>query len=571
MFSGPVGAELDTLMEEMSRTSELMRAVVSTTALAASPPDDDRGVEPVLPQRTTLRVSTETMPYLRDHCFFRQRDGWPDESDRRPVMPGTTIIWHMTNIAGAVMPGRRVVELRELRLLRWLAAAPPVDVPVTVEPVPGRTPVSAAQLLKLDFGGFSTAVAETAPDYPAPRPEPWRWDTTAESVPQDTAEEMYRGRLMFHGPEFQAVTELTATGPRHIRGVITVPTAPGALLDCAGQILGYWIIRSFTTRTRVLPVQLGAIRYFGPHPPAGTRVGCHVRVTHVDDTTVEADIQLTENGRVWAEMSGWRNRRFDNHPETQAVESFPEYRALSRPQPGGWVLLFERWADLASRDLVMRNHLNAAERAEYEVCPPPRRRHWLLGRIAAKDAVRTHLWEGGEETVFPAEIRVGNAADGQPWAEGVHGRKLPPLDLSIAHCAQAAVAMIQPHDAEGGVGVDIEEVVERSPELVDAALDVSERELLEVLQAQTGEPCELWFTRFWAAKEAAAKAERTGLNGRPKRFRVDALTESDLLVTVLPELHSRGGGALREHRVGLRTITNPEDLEPRDYVVAWTM
>ncbi|MHC3472673.1 4'-phosphopantetheinyl transferase superfamily protein [Streptomyces sp. 7R007] len=578
---GPVGAELRALFREMTQTSDLaLTALAGVTARgtppaparpwtapdAAGAPTQTGPVPDVVTSRThraVLRVSTEAMPHLRDHCFFRQRDGWPDESDRRPVMPGTTIVQHMTEIAEAAAPGRRVVEVSELRLLRWLAAAPPVDVTVTAEPLP-----SDPDRLRLDFGGYSTAVATTAPRFPSHRPGQWDWDAATESAPPDTAEEMYDGRLMFHGPAFQGVTELTAMGPRHVRGVITAPSAPGALLDCAGQILGYWIIRSFDTRTRVLPVGLDRVRFHGPRPVPGTRIGCHVRITRVDDTTVDADIQLTEDGgRVWAELSGWRNRRFDNHPETQAVENFPEYRALSRRQPGGWVLLFERWADLASRDLVMRNHLNAAERAEYESCPPPRRRHWLLGRIAAKDAVRYRLWEGGEETVFPAEIRVGNAPDGRPWVAGEHGRELPALDVSIAHCAQAAVALVRPRSASGA-GIDIEEVTDRPPTLSAAALTDGERRLLAAHRNRTGESGELWFTRFWAAKEAAAKAAGTGLQGRPRRFEVCEVEEmtdgdGDLLATV------RSGGE-RTYRIGLAVVRAPADLDRREYVVAWT-
>jgi len=39
------------------------------------------GQSTVVPPR--FRVSTETMPYLLDHCFAEQREGWPDETDRR--------------------------------------------------------------------------------------------------------------------------------------------------------------------------------------------------------------------------------------------------------------------------------------------------------------------------------------------------------------------------------------------------------------------------------------------------------------------------------------------------------
>ncbi|CAL2063759.1 hypothetical protein GPN2_13030 [Streptomyces murinus] len=128
---------------------------------------------------------------------------------------------------------------------------------------------------------------------------------------------------------------------------------------------------------------------------------------------------------MWAVLDGWQDRRFDNDPTTRPVERFPEHHTLSAVQPGGWTLLHERWPDLASRELIMRNSLGSAERAQYAAHPPRGRRQWLLGRIAVKDAVRRWLWEQGEGPVFPAEIRVHNDQAGRPCVTGVHGRTLP--------------------------------------------------------------------------------------------------------------------------------------------------
>jgi acyl transferase domain-containing protein len=43
--------------------------------------------------RTTVRgMSLETMPYIIDHCFFRQPPGWHDVGDRFPVVPMTGML-----------------------------------------------------------------------------------------------------------------------------------------------------------------------------------------------------------------------------------------------------------------------------------------------------------------------------------------------------------------------------------------------------------------------------------------------------------------------------------------------
>ncbi|MFI1486158.1 beta-ketoacyl synthase N-terminal-like domain-containing protein [Streptomyces sp. NPDC020747] len=514
--------------------------------------------------RTTVRVSPEAMPYLLDHCFFPQRPGWPDVADRWPVVPATTIVHHIMEAAQDAAPGMLAVAVHGARFDQWLTATPAVEVPVAAVPDgPGRLAVS--------FGPRARAVVELAGRYPQAPPTPWRADPASERAPDHTAAQLYAERWMFHGPAFQGVTELTAIGDSHVRGVISTPPAPGALLDNVGQLLGYWIMATRTERTVVFPVQLRHMRFYGPHPSPGTDVACLVRITSLTDTVLEADVQLVVAGQVWAELTGWQDRRFDNDPQTRPVERFPERNTLSQARPGRWSLLHERWPDLASRDLIMRNSLSGEERSEYERHAPRGRRQWLLGRIAAKDAVRQWLWDHGEGPVFPAEIRVRNEESGRPYVTGLHGRTLPPLDISLAHRAEAGVAIVRPHRPGPGPGIDIEEVVERDAGTLAVALDEDELKLLSARCAATGEAEALWFTRFWAAKEAVAKAEGTGFRGRPRDFTVleattgDAGDAGDTGVRLLVS-----GRLERAYTVHCERTGNPPGLPDRDYVVAWT-
>ncbi|MFE4696290.1 beta-ketoacyl synthase N-terminal-like domain-containing protein [Streptomyces sp. NPDC056738] len=520
-----------------------------------------------LARTSVVRVSPETMPYLLDHCFFPQRAGWPDVADRWPVVPATTIVHHLMDAARRAAAGRVPVAVHGARFEEWLTATPAVDVRVTAEPVgPDR--------LAMSFGPRARATVELGTGYPAPPPACWRTDPASERAPLHTAAQLYGERWMFHGPAFQGVTELTALGERHIRGVITTPAAPGALLDNVGQILGYWIMATRSERTVVFPVGMREIRFHGPHPAPGTEVACLVRITSLTDTVLEADVQLSVAGVVWAEVRGWQDRRFDNDPHTRPVERFPERNTLSDARPGGWSLVHERWPDLASRELIMRNSLGGQERSEYAGHAPRGRRQWLLGRIAVKDAVRQWLWDHGEGPVFPAELRVRNDDMGRPYVTGVHGRELPPLDVSLAHRAEVGVAIVRPHTPAPGPGIDIEEVTARDPQAMATVLGADELRLLRTLSAtrgpgstsdtgDTGDTEALWFTRFWAAKEAVAKAEGTGFGGRPRDFAVlEAAPAGDELIV--------SGRLERAYAVRCAPATNPPGLTERAYVVAWT-
>ncbi|WP_412126277.1 beta-ketoacyl synthase N-terminal-like domain-containing protein [Streptomyces subrutilus] len=581
--TSPVAAELAALLRETAQTAATLIAAAGAPRPSATvrgpvppvpptPPEAPRADSsaPAAGRQETVRVGVDRMPYLLDHCFFPQRADWPDVADRWPVVPATTIVAHLMAAAERAVPGSVAVAVHDACFDRWLTAAEPVDVRVTVAPRgPDRVAVS--------FGPDARAVVELADRHPQPPPAPEPADPAPERVPAHTAEQVYRERWMFHGPAYRGMARLAAIGDRHVRATLTTPPAPGALLDNVGQVLGYWIMATHTERTVVFPVRMRHLHFFAPHPGPGTPVECLVRITSLTDTVLEADAVLSVAGRVWARLTGWQDRRFDNDPHTRPVERFPERNTLSAPRPGGWSLVYERWPDLASRELIMRNALGGAERAAYADRPPRGRRQWLLGRIAAKDAVRRLLWESGEGPLYPAELAVGNDASGRPYVTGRHGRELPPLEVSVAHRAEAGVAIARPRPPGGGAGgpgIDIEEITEPAGATVDTALSTAERELLTARQDATGEPRALWFTRFWAAKEAVAKAEGTGFGGRPRDFEVTG-ARPDLLTVAVRGPGARGGPqsaarAARTYRVHCERVANPPGLPPRAYVVAWT-
>jgi acyl transferase domain-containing protein len=550
-------------LEQLSRRSPLVNELrgllqeTSDTAVAVVAAIN-RADPPAAAQHTVLRVAMETMPYLRDHCVCRQREDWPDDSDRWPVVPATTLIEHMLDAARRIAPGRRAVAVHGAQMNRWIVAAPPRDVAVTAVRE-GRDRV------RVTIGEHAQAVVELGDRHPSDAPRPWPMDD-AEWAPQITAKSLYAKRWMFHGPQFQGVTDLIAMGQTHVRGVITTPAAPGGLLDNAGQLLGAWMMSTHDTRQVVFPVGVRRLRLFGPHPAAGSEVLAMVRIRSVTEATLEADVQLVHEGRVWAQIEGWQDRRFDIDV---ALGRCPENTTLSRFGSGHWAVLFERWPDLASRDLIVRSQLSAPERAELDRCPPRTRRHWLLGRIALKDAARRTLWENGFGPIFPAEVRVYNDDSGAPRVVGRHGASLAELEVSLAHCCEVAVAIARPRTGSDGprVGIDVEQITERDAVTRDFALSSHENALLVARRPQTAEASAIWFTRFWTAKEAVAKAEGTGLGGRPKRFEVVAASATEMAVRVR---RREGERASVRYRVHCEQLSNPPNLEERRYVVAWT-
>ncbi|GLY00747.1 hypothetical protein Acsp01_11260 [Actinoplanes sp. NBRC 101535] len=537
------------------------RTVARPAASPAATPPATPPANPARPassseRRSVLTVSMQAMPYLKDHCFYALPDDWPEPEDRWPVVPATTVAQHMLDAAAAAAPGMRAVAIRDARFNRWLIAAPAQDVEITVRPS-GRNEVDVV------FGAYARSTVELAPDYPAPSTAVWRHDPASERPATISAERMYAERLMFHGPLFQAVTAVHAFGDRHVRGQVTATAVPGAVLDNALQLIGNWIISTQPNRTVALPVRLGRVSFAGPLPPPGTVLDVVARIRVCDHDQIVGDAQLSSGGRIWAVIEGVVDRRFDSHPTARIAERFPQRHAMSQPQPEGWTLAYEYWTDLVTRGMAARGILGADGGREYEGKPPATRKQWLLGRIAVKDAVRFRQWEAGHTDVYPIELTVTNEPNGRPRVAVRENRGLRPCDVSLAHCADLGVAIARPYgpgdDPDGpGVGIDAAEITPVDDSTIRLACGDAEIALLGRLSADGGR--DLWFTRFWAAKEAAAKAEGTGLGGRPRDFAVTGSGVDGLTVRV--------GG--RTYTVAHREVGNPPDLPPRRYTVAWT-
>lgn len=502
-------------------------APVAAPPVAAPPPVAPPPVAPPPRERTFRRpMSVDVEPALIDHCFYRQPLGWPEVSDRYPVAPMTMMLAMMRDAARELVPGQVPIALEDVAAMRWLAVAPAVEVEL-------RCRRTADDAVDVDLIGYARATVRFAAAYPPAPPRRTRPLTAPRPTPI-TAAELYVGRWMFHGPGYAGVTAMGPMGDDGVDGELTALPAPGALLDCSGQLMGWWVMHRETVDRLAMPIRIGRLAFFDDDPPPGARVGCAVRFTDVNAATVVADHELTRDGRVWCQIDGWEDRRFDSDEPLWRVLQYPEHNGLAEPLAGGVALVREHWRTVASRELVMRRYLGVRERADHDAVDPRGRRAWLLGRIAAKDAVRRHLWERGAGPLYPVELTVDSG--GGPPRVTVPGHEVA---VSIAHKDDRAVALVGPAGATPGV--DLERIEARPPSFVDVAFTAAE------LALGADAPPAAWQTRLWAAKEAVAKARGTGLTD-PRKLACTAVAGDRLTVD------------------GVAVTTHTDD----GFVVAWT-
>jgi phosphopantetheinyl transferase len=207
--------------------------------------------------------------------------------------------------------------------------------------------------------------------------------------------------------------------------------------------------------------------------------------------------------------------------------------------------------DLAAIASLASSSLAPEERDAWEALRSPRRRReWLMGRLAAKDAVRRHLESaGGGVGIGREAIAILADAWGRPHVAG------PPIAIAIAHTRGVAAAVAGA--TRDGLGLDIERLDRRRGDYERAAFSDEERRRLEAGPAQERAARAL---RLFCAKEAVAKAIGRGLMGSPLNLRLAAsdedVTRADLeiagrLERELPALRNRRLTAWIDERDGL--------------------
>ncbi len=147
-----------------------------------------------------------------------------------------------------------------------------------------------------------------------------------------------------------------------------------------------------------------------------------------------------------------------------------------------------------------------------------RRREWLLGRYAAKEAVRTLLAQRRNLNLAAAEIEIVPDGYGCPRVSGAAIPEPVPV-ISIAHSEGAACAAAA---LGAGVllGIDLESLQRRRENFEAIAFGPGERILLANLPAAQRQE---WALRMWGAKEALGKALGRGLSAGLHAFEITKL------------------------------------------------
>ncbi|MCB1700649.1 MAG: polyketide synthase dehydratase domain-containing protein [Halioglobus sp.] len=517
--------------------------------------------------RIQHRVDVQRDLFLKDHTLGSAPSARDNTLLALPVIPFTFSMEIIAEAAAFLLGNGYIVRgMQNLRGYRWLTLDHGViTLNIHAKRVPSNTDEQRVEvrLYQLTETGPESGVlvfegiVRLAQQFEAP-PAVLEIDL-GETSPSVLADEHLYRTGMFHGPRLQGVKHLRRWSGRGIEADLETiglqqyfagfdqPTfqTDAGLMDAAGQLVGYWLTEQYGSDFNCFPFQVDSFQQFAPMPAAGERTLCRAAIGFTEEKHIRADFDLLDTGgKVIARLQGWQDRHFSIPHVFYECRLNPQTAHLSVPWMQGETGLVTRRVDAFPENfledawaiwkrVLAHIMLNSNERAVWYALPEhgPRRTDWLLGRIAAKDAVRQWAIQQHGIALAPADIEIRANAQGKPLVDCPALGAVGVPEVSITHNSYAAVATAS--ESVKHLGIDVERLDRvRTPDLLQGAFSKSEIDCLNPFQANERERM---LIGLWCAKEAAAKAYATGLQGKPMSWQVSRVSGNGSEVIVQQE------------------------------------
>ena len=439
------------------------------------------------------RFSAEREIIFHDHALGRDVST-EDASLLGLTLVPLTVTMEMLAEGGALLePNKLLAGMRDIRATRWITLEKP---DYTIEATAKQTGPGEVHVALREAGGASSApgtlrpilaeavavFAERYPDAGPPRPFVLENEKRSTWVP----EQLYRTG-MFHGSLMQGTKSVERAGRNGCSATLEVLPHAGlfvgdpqpsflfdpVLLDAAGQVVAYWFWEAIEKGTDLFPYRVAGFHCYAPAPPTGTRLECRVARRFESDKVIHSDIEVLDRaGKVYYRLENWETRRFPQPPRFLRLRIDPRGSYIATPwkeplaavagKPG---VACCRVEDLPQEFLESSHSvwlktlaylvLSRRERAAWgNMQASAKERHdWLLGRCAAKDAVRMLIQERFGEQLCAADVEIMDAS-GRLVVEGAWKQRLdvnPVVALANSGIAGAVAAL----DAADLAGIDL--------------------------------------------------------------------------------------------------------------------
>ncbi len=523
-----------------------------------------------------LTLTLAQHKYLFDHAIGSIVRGKSEFEEKVYLLPLTVAIELMAEASSFFYPSLKVLAVSNVRAFKRIRvtsegfavrilASPSVNASGTSEVgiyrvTDGLNGLSAEEPLmscEITFGHEYTA-KPIAPSDLKPSSEliarpMGNFSSTTDWCPSRmNPAKLYGPDAMFHGPRMQSVVSVDAVADRKIVGKVKKRTAEDwfdnknghgtqspdflvepLLLDNATQLVLFYLFELGEPVNALLPFLIDSIRFYEDLSTVSGEVTVRAKLNSLTPRGTEADVFICdETDRVIAEFQSISSRRIALETAWQKfifgsdrTYLTSELQAPLNSPPDIKLRIIQDVSlpkDEATLSWCADYVLAPIEIQSYEsLSGLARKREWLLGRIAAKEAVRTLASKLFSINLCSADVIIFVNDDGKPFVVDIDvaGDSWQP-HISISHKDGTAIAIAVDPASAKSVGIDLESISPREEGFEKLALTEQERSRFEN-QLMTAR--DQFLAKAWSAKEAGGKAVGSGLAGNPQNFEITSM------------------------------------------------
>jgi len=517
-----------------------------------------------------VRLTLNEHKYLLDHAIGGPVSTFEGTPERVYLMPLTVALEMMCEAGALFFPERKVLRISQVRAVKRIR----VDgrgLPVVLRSrLVANDSVECEIIIQgLDSAAMSCRVT-FADSYNAAPPVVSEGDETQRS-PKILSHELYASRYMFHGPRMQSVRALESVGRKQIKAVLEARPANDwfdqvkepkflidpLLLDNSTQPVLFHLFEHDENVSALLPFLIDSIDFYQDLSQFRGLLQVAAQLNSLTSRGTEADVRIVAaDGRMIACFNAISSRRISLNPLWKAFIADPLHTVMSKEIPAGanQALFVLDQSSLAEDESTLTwcsdYVLSAREQETFFALPNlKRKREWLLGRIAAKDALRHLLRKHGVKDVRMADIETRKDDAGSLVVDGQWLRQIEwQPAISISHKDAFAVALAVKGRGGTNCGVDMESIEKKEEGFEKLACTDAE---IKALSATPAALRDSLLIKFWCAKEAVGKALFKGLSNNPKSLEVRSLDangkSNNFSVSVSAKDAARNGASYLVH------------------------
>ncbi|MBC7997564.1 MAG: polyketide synthase dehydratase domain-containing protein, partial [Leptolyngbya sp.] len=240
-------------------------------------------------------------------------------------------------------------------------------------------------------------------------------------APTISSEKLYAQGNMFHGPRMQSVRKLESVGKREISGIVSsrnaddwfgqnmpynartepVFIADPLLLDNSTQLVLFHLYEQSEKAIALLPFFVQSLTLYQPLNLLRGDVRVHARLRSITERGTEADVEIVSlDGELLAKFESINSRRIVLSDQLNDFIANPAAKLLSHAVPGidfsreSTEIALVNSSEIPDDDTVLSwlsDYVLTSVEQQFlndAFTDRVRKKDWLLGRIAAKDAVR---------------------------------------------------------------------------------------------------------------------------------------------------------------------------------------